>query len=229
MDKDWNQDYIERGIFAQRLYPNEALLQFMGGNGLFSGKQSVKVLEVGCGSGANLWMIAKEGHDAYGIDISEEALNIADRHLQEKWNVKATLKLGSFTDIPFEDNYFDYVVDVVSMQHLDLSTSSAAFSEVYRVLKPEGKFFSMRHGDNSTSFFHGLTSDSLVDSVTVENISDSELPLNNNGTLSFWSPGIANIKYREAGFQLESIERTNRTYKNGKYNVEYLVIVAKKP
>lgn len=31
MNKDWNKDYIDNGINAQRLYPNEALVAFMGG------------------------------------------------------------------------------------------------------------------------------------------------------------------------------------------------------
>ena len=68
----------------------------------------------------------------------------------------------------------------------------------------------------------------MIDAVTLENVSDSNLPLNNNGTLSFWSPGVAHLKYAEAGLWIDSIERQTRTYGNGRYIVEYLVITSTK-
>ncbi len=229
MSKDWNQDYIDRGIFAQRLYPNEALLQFIGGEGLLNGKRKhAKILEVGAGSGANLWMLAKEGHDAYGMDVSREALKIAERHLRDKWGVSAALKEGSFTDIPFEEDYFDYVIDVVSMQHIDLEMSRKALPEIRRVLKQNGKFFSYRLSDHNIPYFHGNTEDTMIDAVTLENISRNDLPLNNNGTISFWSPGLVQMEYRAAGLDVISIERNLRTYENGRYVMEYLNIVAGK-
>ncbi len=85
MTKDWNKDYLKKGLNAQRLYPNEALVQYFGNQGLLSGGKHVRVLEVGCGSGANLWMMAKEGHDVCGIDYSDEALLLANKHLTKKW------------------------------------------------------------------------------------------------------------------------------------------------
>ncbi len=229
MNKDWNTEYEEKGLRAQRMYPNEALLQYMGSNGLLSGDKSLKILEIGCGSGANLWMMAKEGHKVYGTDISEEALNIAHIHLEEKWNVAAEeLKVGTFTDIPFLSNEFDLVVDVVSMQHICLADTENALSEVKRVLKPGGRFFSVRLGDGCSAYRNGMPAEKMIDAVTVENISSTDMPLNNNGTMSFWSPGIARNMYEKAELEIESLEQTTRTYQNGKYIVEYLVIAARK-
>ena len=37
-------------------------------------RKNINMLEVGCGSGANLWMLAKEGFNAFGLDESKEAL-----------------------------------------------------------------------------------------------------------------------------------------------------------
>jgi hypothetical protein len=65
----------------------------------------------------------------------------------------------------------------------------------------------------------------FVDDVTLSNISNPEMPLANNGPVSFWSPGLLRKLYGEAGFTLESIERVGRTYSNGKF-VEYLVVSA---
>ena len=80
----YDKIYLSEGFKAQRLYPNEELLRFLGVN-FFSksekkDRKKIKVLEIGCGCCANLWMISKEGFDAYGIDISKEAaLEISKR------------------------------------------------------------------------------------------------------------------------------------------------------
>jgi ubiquinone/menaquinone biosynthesis C-methylase UbiE len=134
----FQEQYRERGIRAQRTYPNESLIQFVAQN-YFSVPQEdrsqIKILEIGCGSGANLWMLAKEGFDVYGLDSSEEALKIASSHLAHKWGVSAKLVHGSFLDLPFSDDYFDAVVDVVSLQHLDLTSTRIALKEIKRVVK----------------------------------------------------------------------------------------------
>ncbi len=140
----------------------------------------------------------------------------------------ATLKKGTFTNIPFDDMSFDYVIDVVSLQHLDMDQSLVAFKEIRRVMRDDGHFFSVRLGDGSTAFLNGRSPDDLLDAVTVDNISNTEFPLNNNGITSFWSPGIANIKYTEAGLKICSLDKSIRTYQNNKYVVEYLLIEAEK-
>jgi len=77
--KNWyNNSYKKLGFNAQRLYPNEEFLRFMGRH-FFSKipkeeRANIKLLEVGCRSCSNLWMTSKEGLNSYGIDLSEESL-----------------------------------------------------------------------------------------------------------------------------------------------------------
>ena len=147
--------YKNLGMGSQRMYPNESLIQFTGSryfNMTMANRKNIRILEVGCGSGANLWMLSKEGFDTYGIDSSMEAINLALNHLREKWNVDADLRVGSFTEIPYEDEYFDAVVDIVSLQHINLEDTRLALNEVYRVLKPNGNFFSYRLSDHSVMY-----------------------------------------------------------------------------
>ena len=225
--ENFEQQYQEKGMLAQRMYPNEALLCFLGGD--FFGrenKKDIKILEIGCGSGANLWMIAKEGFDAYGMDGSKSGIVAAKEMLTNKWHVSATLKQGLFDDIPFDDDMFDAVIDVVSMQHINLETSNKALKEIKRVLKPGGKFFSYRLSDHSVMYEH---SDSqFVDATTVEDIVNLEMPLAGNKTISFWSPAIVRQEYGKVGLKIREIERNTRTYRNGLWMVEYLAIVAEK-
>jgi len=156
--KVFDQQYQDHGMRAQRSYPNESLIQFVASNyfkNSLADRKNIRVLELGCGSGANLWMLSKEGFDTYGIDSSQAGIELAAQHLRVKWGVEADLQKGSFTQLPYSDAFFDVVVDVVSLQHLDLNDSHLALQEVYRVLKQEGSFFSYRLSDHSVMYEHG--------------------------------------------------------------------------
>ena len=55
----FDRQYRSQGLGAQRRYPNESLIQFLANRYLKLSSAEIKatrVLEVGCGSGANLWM-----------------------------------------------------------------------------------------------------------------------------------------------------------------------------
>ena len=85
----FEEQYKKYGLKAQRMYPNDSLVAFLANN--FWNKDldiKPKILEVGCGSGANLWMMDKEGADTYGVDASTSAVEIAQKHVQYKWGVK---------------------------------------------------------------------------------------------------------------------------------------------
>ena len=141
--------------------------------------------------------------------------------------MSATLQEGSYTELPWANAYFDAVVDVVSLQHLNLADSSIALAEIIRVLKPNGALFSFRLSD--ASVMYQSSGGRWIDSVTVDNIANPSMPLANNGPTSFWSPGLTRQIYLEIGFDLPSVERYGRTYENGTKYVEYLVITSAKP
>lgn len=224
----FDTQYKQKGMRSQRSYPNESLIQFVASRyfGMsVQERQSIRILEIGSGSGANLWMIAKEGFQAYGLDSSETGLNLAGTHLAEKWGGAADLKQGSFTALPYDDGFFDAVVDVVSMQHLDLADSQLALREICRVLRPEGEYFSYRLSDHSVMYEHEIAAG--VDAATFSNIDDAAMPLANNGPISFWSPSLARVMYAQASLAITSVERVGRTYSTGAY-VEYLALIAKR-
>lgn len=226
----FERQYQEKGIYAQRLYPNEALCCFMGENGLFSMdtdmRKEIKILELGSGSGGNLWMMAKEGYDVYGVDSSETSIRIANEHLGTKWGVSATIRQGTFDELPFNSNMFDYVVDVVSLFHIDLVTTRVALKEIERVMKKGGRFFSYRLSDRSCTFQnHGSK---RIDIATVDDVMKGELPLSHNKMMSFWSPNLVYQEYESAGLTVTNIDFRNRTYHGGLYSIEYLDIRAEK-
>ena len=96
-----------------------------------------RVVDFGCGSGANTALLANRGAHVWGIDISEDLLRLAQRRLAVSGrDGGATFIAGSAHDMPFPDNSIDVVFGIAILHHLDLDLVSR---EVRRVLKPGGR------------------------------------------------------------------------------------------
>lgn len=137
-DKRWNTFYEEGG---GNEYPDPAIIRFVARNYYkIKPRSSVNILDLGCGKGANLWYLAREGFSGYGIDGS----NASIKHVEEKLNqenLTANLVVGDFIKLPYEENFFDAVIDGASIQHNKLENITKILGEVYRVLKTNGKYF----------------------------------------------------------------------------------------
>ena len=111
----WQEWHIKG--FGPR-YPHEKLIQFSLRN--FPNKdlrQGVKVLDVGCGGGADIVFFAQEGFDVYGVDISSSGLSHAKARL-DGFHLKANLKLESAEVLEFPKGYFDLIVSTGVYQYL---------------------------------------------------------------------------------------------------------------
>lgn len=93
-------------------------------------KQRPRILDVGCGTGANLELLAQYG-DAEGVDISSDALNFCRARGLER------VRQGAAEVLPYEDESFDLVTALDVVEHLD--DDVAGLREMRRVLKPGGR------------------------------------------------------------------------------------------
>ncbi|NQZ06898.1 MAG: class I SAM-dependent methyltransferase [Algicola sp.] len=222
----FERQYQDSGFGSQRRYPNESLIGFLAGNYFripLEKRKSLRVLELGCGSGANLWLIAKEGFDTYGIDFAPTGITFC-KDMLASWQVEAKLEVADMTQLPFEADYFDAIVDVVSMQHLNYQQHKLAYSEVNRTLKPGGKFFSYHLGENSIS---GRTAQSYIDHCTVADIAPG-YPLAGNGPTCFLAGNEARKLMGNAGLINCNVEKQQRSYANQTQWIEYLIIQGEK-
>lgn len=63
-------------------YPGEDFIRFVANNFYQNlNRGQVRILEVGCGPGANLWFMAREGFSVYGVDGSQTAIALAKSRL----------------------------------------------------------------------------------------------------------------------------------------------------
>lgn len=223
MSNVFEQLYQQRGLASQRRYPNDALIGFLASLGsrmTASERKTTRVLELGCGSGANLWFVAKEGFDAVGIDFAPSGVELCQQVLRS-WQVEADVQLADMTALPFADHSFSIVFDVVSMQHLTRSQHQQALAEVKRVLKPGGMFFSYHLGDNAFI----KSSSVMLDSDTVTDI-PAGFPLAGNGQTCLLSVDSYQELLTQAGFQLQSLETVSRSYQQRQQYLEYLIAIA---
>jgi SAM-dependent methyltransferase len=94
------------------------------------GKPKPRILDVGCGTGANLQMLGGYGL-AEGVDVSDEALEFCCARGLTK------VKQGAAEALPYEDATFDLVTALDVVEHLD--DDVAGLKEMQRVLHPRGR------------------------------------------------------------------------------------------
>jgi len=94
------------------------------------GKVRPRILDVGCGTGANLQMLSRFGV-AEGVDVSVAALDFC------RARGLAEVKQGAAESLPYEDAAFDLVTGLDVVEHLD--DDIAGLKEMRRVLRLGGR------------------------------------------------------------------------------------------
>lgn len=92
-------------------------------------KPSGRVLDNGCGTGhfAESFL---GNCEIFGLDISQEMVEYAKKRIKN-------VILGNAEDLPFKDNFFDFVIARSLLHHL--SNPQRGIQEIRRVLKDNGK------------------------------------------------------------------------------------------
>lgn len=99
------------------------------------------VLDLGSGGGLDVLLSARRvapGGTAYGLDLTPEMLQLAERHRVEAGVENARFLQGAIEEVPLPDASVDVVI---SNCVINLSPDkSAVLREAYRVLRPTGRF-----------------------------------------------------------------------------------------
>lgn len=153
----YTHGYSERE--TQRLYEQAGILEEI----LHTGTQypaGAKVLEAGCGVGAQTRMLAKRSPDAVFtcIDISEKSLATAKKLKEQAFFENVTFGQADIHSLDFTDESFDHIFICFVLEHLD--DPIAALTELKRVLKPDGTITCIE-GDHGSCFWHPETPESV--------------------------------------------------------------------
>jgi 2-polyprenyl-3-methyl-5-hydroxy-6-metoxy-1,4-benzoquinol methylase len=116
----------------------------------FKDSSGKKVLEIGCGNGADGIIFASNGANYTGVDITQTAVDATKDHFQIM-GYKGNFKIENAEKLSYQDNSFDIVYSFGVLHHTP--NPQQAIDEVYRVLIPEGKAIIMLYNKHSFNYY----------------------------------------------------------------------------
>jgi len=121
----------DRLVYGGRC-PDESRLQLVGG------VSGLRVIVLGCGGGQDCIVLAKQGAQVVGIDLSDEQIAYG-RRLADREGVLVTLLQGSVEELQgIEDESQDLAVSLHALNYVERVDQAVA--EAHRVLRPGSAF-----------------------------------------------------------------------------------------
>lgn len=158
IDSSYEKFYAERA--GTRVYPTEFVVRtFLASypNLVFS-KPIVgdKVLDVAFGDGRNTVFLCDQGYSVSGIEITYGIVEQTRSRL-EQLGYQADLRVGRNSSIPYEDEYFDYILGCHCFYYCDNGESFADnVIEYSRVMKPGAWLIASLANRNSYIFKNSI-------------------------------------------------------------------------
>jgi SAM-dependent methyltransferase len=147
----------------------------------------------------------------------------------KKKKLKAKILEGNMINIPFNNNYFDVIVDVFSSCHLSSNDGEKYINSCFIKLKKNGLFFSYFPSKKSTMFKKKkniyLDKNTLFNNINVKTLTAYRM---NNIPFRFLTKSEYCKLLKKKKFKIKYSEELNKSYFNGKENFTFNVIVAKK-
>ena len=112
-----------------------------------------RVLEVGCGVGAQTVILARNspGADFTSIDISQASMDAAEALVREGKITNVTFEIADIFHLPFKAETFDHIFVCFVLEHL--RNPVEALIRLKKILKKEGTI-TVIEGDHGSTFFH---------------------------------------------------------------------------
>ena len=101
-------------------------------------KAGDRVLDVGCGSGDQVFHYVQKGAIATGVDQNPNMIELAESIAQKQGFNQASFRVASATELPFPDGYFDIVSISLALHEMERDERRRAVSEMKRVVKKKG-------------------------------------------------------------------------------------------
>lgn len=137
---EWAKNFLNKTSIS---FPSEYVIRIFKGNypNLNLTKNNFhrkKICDIGCGDGRNIVLLHQCDFDIFGTEISEELVNNTKTNLN-KLGISADIEVGTNDHLPFDKNYFDYLLSWNSCYYMGKNTSfQTHVNEFARILKPAG-------------------------------------------------------------------------------------------
>jgi len=160
----WEESYSRNDNFM--LYPKEEVVKFInrfikkktsltGYVNILQSDEKLKALDFGCGIGRITVLLHEFDIEAYGIDISENAINEAKKFAKYfKFNLSNNFQSYNGKKIPFKDKEFDFTISEAVLDSLPFELAKELMKEIDRVTKKY--FFMSLISSDSVNLFSSL-------------------------------------------------------------------------
>lgn len=215
-DETWEELHKSR---QWGIYPTEHVIRFVARNYYDKDREKIKILDFGCGGGAHTWYLAREGFDTYAFDGSKSAVERVKERLRLE-GLTADLRVRDGIALDYEEDFFDCVIDNVSIYSNCLEPIRKMYQDIYRFLKKGGKFLTSSFSTNTNGYGEGT----CVEEGTYRDIPEGNLA--GRGTAHFWKESELREVITQTGFgsvQVDTIRYTD----HGRV-VEQYVLTAEK-
>lgn len=100
-------------------------------------REKAKILDIGFGTGILTKKLYDDGYEIYGIDFSQNMIEIA----KEKMPLASLIKYNFSKGLPEEikDNSFDYIISTYAMHHLEDVEKNEFIEKLENYLNRDGK------------------------------------------------------------------------------------------
>lgn len=201
-------------------YPSEDIIRFVARNYYNKERKNIKILDFGCGAGANTWYLAREGFDTYAFDGSASAVMKVKSYLAKE-NLEAHFEVADALDISYENNFFDCIIDSAVVYANTIKNITDMYKKIYDLLVPAGKLFATGlFTPNTAGYGTGI----LLEKNTFKDLTEGALA--GRGTVHFFEKEEILELLDSIGFHNINIDVTKRTDR-GKI-VEYWIVSAEK-
>ncbi len=147
----WERNY-QKGRYNN--WPYDILVSLVMNLFAVKERQQIKILDLGCGGGNNTYFLAKEGFKTYAIDGAPKGVEITKKRLKQE-NLNAQCIVGNFKNLPYENDFFNCIIDRASIYCNIWKDIKLIFNEVYRVLKKEGIYIGFLPNLNHPDLIYG--------------------------------------------------------------------------
>ena len=177
---DWDASYKQRDNFL--FYPHEEVVRFVSKyirkktgldefTDVCSSPENSKILDLGCGIGRHIKYCSEMGLDAYGIDLSEIAVNYG-----RDWLLKSGISdscdrilQGDVQHLPWEDENFSFALSHGVLDSMSWETSRNACKDLARTMVKGGLFYCDLISGDCSSHYREYSGEEIVKTLHENN------------------------------------------------------------
>lgn len=164
-------------------------------------ENAVRVLDLGCGIGRHVILLAENGFETYGIDSSRAGIDECTGRLEAE-NLRAQVTHGEMNSLPYDDAFFDFVLCWNVIYHGMRKDMISALGEIDRVLRVGGLLYMTLISTKSSWYGKGKK----IEPGTYD------IPGKEDGQHLHHFSDVPDTRSLLSGWDLETMEDTEQTF-----------------